>query len=124
MGILVDAWNIATANNTVAIVMANPIAADMAKTHNIPRCKTGIYPRYVTTLRFSKVSSPMAHNAHRHWVTTAKRRASAITAFQIIPCLNSTLHAVYISLLVFIFLIPDHQEIRWRRYEVTEAAVS
>mgnify|MGYP002230373376 CR=1 FL=1 len=31
MGLLVGAMDIATANNTVAIVMANPIAKDMAK---------------------------------------------------------------------------------------------
>lgn len=35
MGILVGAMDIATANNTVAIVMANPIAKEMAQTYEI-----------------------------------------------------------------------------------------
>ena len=35
MGLLVGAMDIATANNTVAIVMANPIAKDMAKDYGI-----------------------------------------------------------------------------------------
>lgn len=35
MGLLVGTMDIATANNTVAIVMANPIAKDMAKEYGI-----------------------------------------------------------------------------------------
>ena len=35
MGLLVGLMDIATANNTVAIVMANPIAKDMAKEYGI-----------------------------------------------------------------------------------------
>ena len=37
MGLLVGAMDIATANNTVAIVISNPIAADMAKTYGISK---------------------------------------------------------------------------------------
>ena len=40
MGLLVGAMDIATANNTVAIVISNPIAADMAKTYGISKRKT------------------------------------------------------------------------------------
>lgn len=40
MGILVSAMDIATANNTVAIVMANPIAKEMAQTYEITPKKT------------------------------------------------------------------------------------
>lgn len=40
MGILVCAMDIATANNTVAIVMANPIAKEMAQTYEITPKKT------------------------------------------------------------------------------------
>lgn len=39
MGLLVGIMDIATANNTVAIVMANPIAAEMAKEYGITRRK-------------------------------------------------------------------------------------
>ena len=35
MGLLVGAMDIATANNTVAIVMANPIAKEMGEEYNI-----------------------------------------------------------------------------------------
>ena len=35
IGLLVGAMDVATANNTVAIVMANPIAKDMAKDYGI-----------------------------------------------------------------------------------------
>lgn len=40
MGLLVGAMDIATANNTVAIVMANPIAAEMAAEYGISNRKT------------------------------------------------------------------------------------
>ena len=40
MGLLVGAMDIATANNTVAIVMANPIAAEIAKDYDISSRKT------------------------------------------------------------------------------------
>ena len=39
MGLLVGAMDIATANNTVAIVMANPIAKEMAQEYGITREK-------------------------------------------------------------------------------------
>ena len=40
MGLLVGAMDIATANNTVAIVMANPIAKEMAQEYGITPRKT------------------------------------------------------------------------------------
>ena len=40
MGLLVGAMDIATANNTVAIVMANPIAKEMAEDYGISPRKT------------------------------------------------------------------------------------
>ena len=40
IGLLVGLLDIATANNTVAIVMANPIAAEMASTYDISNRKT------------------------------------------------------------------------------------
>ncbi len=40
IGLLVGLMDIATANNTVAIVMANPIASEMAKDFEIPNRKT------------------------------------------------------------------------------------
>ena len=40
MGLLVGTMDIATANNTVAIVMANPIAKEMAEEYGITPRKT------------------------------------------------------------------------------------
>lgn len=40
MGLLVGAMDIATANNTVVIVMANPIAKEMALEYKITSRKT------------------------------------------------------------------------------------
>ena len=40
MGLLVGAMDVATANNTVAIVMANPIAKEMAEEYGITPRKT------------------------------------------------------------------------------------
>ena len=40
MGLLVGTMDIATANNTVAIVMANPIAGEMAQEYGISPKKT------------------------------------------------------------------------------------
>ena len=43
MGLLVGAMDVATANNTVAIVMANPIAKEMAEDYGIsPRNSASI----------------------------------------------------------------------------------
>ena len=43
MGLLVGTMDIATANNTVAIVMANPIAKEMAQEYGITPQKTAPY---------------------------------------------------------------------------------
>jgi len=40
MGLLVGAMDIATANNTVAIVMANPIAKEMARDYGVSPKRT------------------------------------------------------------------------------------
>ena len=42
MGLLVGAMDIATANNTVAIVMANPIAKEMSKDYGISPKRSAI----------------------------------------------------------------------------------
>ena len=58
MGLLVGAMDIATANNTVAIVMANPIAHEMAETYNVSRRKTA--PSWTRSPACSRESSPTA----------------------------------------------------------------
>ena len=47
MGLLVGLMDIATANNTVAIVMANPIAKEMSKDYGISARKAAYYPGYI-----------------------------------------------------------------------------
>ena len=47
MGLLVGAMDIATANNTVAIVMANPIAKEIAAEYGITPQKGSFYFGYV-----------------------------------------------------------------------------
>lgn len=60
MGLLVGTMDIATANNTVAIVMANPIAKEMAENY-------GITPRKTASLldTFHVYSRELYHMVHR-----------------------------------------------------------
>ena len=59
MGLLVGAMDIATANNTVAIVMANPIAKEMSKDYGISSRKAAArVPAFAAMGRFN--------NAHAH----------------------------------------------------------
>ena len=103
MGLLVGAMDIATANNTVAIVMANPIARDMAETYGISRRKTasildtfscvfqGVIPYGAQMLVAISATAELGY---------------AISAFQIIPFLFYPF-LLLASSLVFIFLVPD-----------------
>ncbi|WP_080797216.1 Na+/H+ antiporter NhaC family protein [Arabiibacter massiliensis] len=106
MGLLVGAMDIATANNTVAIVIANPIAADMAETYGITRRKTasildtfscvfqGVIPYGAQMLVAISAATELGH---------------AVSAFQIIPFLFYPF-LLLASSLVFIFLVPDKAE--------------
>lgn len=103
MGLLVGAIDIATANNTVAIVIANPIAADMAKTYDISKRKTA---SLLDT--FSCVSQGIIPYGAQMLVaiSAAAELGHAVSAFQIIPFLFYPF-ALLITSLVFIFLVPD-----------------
>ena len=59
MGLLVGLMDISTANNTVAIVMANPIAKEMADTYGVSSKKTASL--LDTSPASSRASFPMAH---------------------------------------------------------------
>ena len=103
MGLLVGAMDIATANNTVAIVMANPIAAQMAANYGISRRKTaslldtfscvfqGIIPYGAQMLVAISAANELGH---------------PVSAFEIIPNLYYPF-LLLVSSLVFIFLIPE-----------------
>ena len=103
MGLLVGAMDIATANNTVAIVIANPIAADMAETYDISRRKTA---SILDT--FSCVFQGVIPYGAQMLVaiSAAAERGYAVSAFQIIPFLFYPF-LLLASSLVFIFLVPD-----------------
>lgn len=108
MGLLVGAMDIATANNTVAIVMANPIAKEMAQTYGVSSKKTasildtfscifqGIIPYGAQMLVALSVASELGHG---------------VSAFQVLP------HLIYpymllICSLIFIFFLPANKEKR------------
>ena len=106
MGLLVGAMDIATANNTVAIVMANPIAAQMAERYGISKRKTaslldtfscvfqGIIPYGAQMLVALSAANEMGHS---------------VSAFQVIPNLFYPF-LLLVSSLAFIYLIPERKK--------------
>ncbi len=103
MGLLVGAMDIATANNTVAIVMANPIAAEMSKTYGISKRKTA---SILDT--FSCVFQGIIPYGAQMLVaiSAAAQLGFAVSAFEIIPLLFYPF-LLLLSSLVFIFIVPD-----------------
>ena len=103
MGLLVGVMDIATANNTVAIVMANPIAKNMSDNYGISAKKAasildtfscifqGIIPYGAQMLVAISVAAELGYE---------------VSAFQIIPNLFYP-YMLLISSLIFIFLIPE-----------------
>ena len=106
IGLLVGAMDIATANNTVAIVMANPIAKEMSESYGISSRKTaslldtfscifqGVIPYGAQMLVAISAATELGHS---------------ISAFEIIPLLFYPF-LLLISSLVFIFFIKDKKE--------------
>lgn len=103
MGLLVGVMDIATANNTVAIVMANPIAAEMAEEYDISIRKSA---SILDT--FSCVFQGVIPYGAQMLValTAAHEMGYELSAFDVIPNLFY-LGFLLISSLVFIFVIPD-----------------
>ena len=106
MGLLVGAMDVATANNTVAIVMANPIAAQMAENYGVSKRKTaslldtfscvfqGIIPYGAQMLVAISAATALGH---------------PVSAFEIIPNLHYPF-LLLVSSLVFIYLIPERKK--------------
>lgn len=103
MGILVGAMDISTANNTVAIVIANPIAAEMAETYGISKRKTA---SILDT--FSCIFQGIIPYGAQMLValSAAAELGYEISAFQVIPNLFYPL-LLLVSSLVFIYIIPE-----------------
>ena len=106
MGLLVGAMDIATANNTVAIVMANPIAREMAETYGVSNKKTA---SLLDT--FSCVFQGIIPYGAQMLVaiSTAANMGYQVSAFQIIPNLFYPF-LLLISSLVFIYIIPERKK--------------
>ncbi|MGN1030884.1 MAG: Na+/H+ antiporter NhaC family protein [Butyricicoccaceae bacterium] len=103
MGLLVGAMDIATANNTVAIVMANPIAREMAEEYDIsPRNAASILDT------FSCIFQGVIPYGAQMLValSAATELGCEISAFDIMPNLFYP-YILLISCLLFIFVIPE-----------------
>ena len=103
MGLLVGAMDIATANNTVAIVMANPIAKEMAESYGVSSKKTA---SILDT--FSCVFQGVIPYGAQMLVAiaAADTLGYSVSAFEIMPNLFYP-YILLISSLVFIYIIPE-----------------
>ena len=103
VGVLVGALDVSTANNTVAIVMANPIAKEMSTEY-------GISPKKTASLldTFSCVFQAIIPYGAQMLVaiSAVTNCGGTITAFDIIPKLFYPF-LLAISSLLFIFVIPS-----------------
>ena len=103
MGLLVGAMDIATANNTVAIVMANPIAKEMSQEYDIS-------PRNAASLldTFSCIFQGVIPYGAQMLValSAAAELGYEISAFDVMPNLFYP-YMLLISSLISIFLIPE-----------------
>ena len=106
MGLLVGAMDIATANNTVAIVMANPIAKEMGEEY-------GITPQKAACIldTFSCIFQGLIPYGAQMLVaiSAASEMGYAISAFDIMPNLFYP-YLLLVSSLVFIYLVPEKKK--------------
>lgn len=113
MGLLVGAMDIATANNTVAIVMANPIAKEMGDTY-------GISPRKSASIldTFSCIFQGIIPYGAQMLVavSVAAELGYTLSSFEIIPNLTYPF-MLLLSSLVFVFLIPDKESYKDNLHE-------
>lgn len=103
MGLLVGAMDIATANNTVAIVMANPIAKEMADEYGISSRKSASILDTFSCI-FQGVIPYGAQMLVA--VSAAMELGAEVSAFEILPNLYYP-YMLLVSSLIFIFLVPD-----------------
>ncbi len=106
MGLLVGAMDIATANNTVAIVMANPIAKEMSEEYDISPQKAACILDTFSCI-FQGVIPYGAQMLVA--ITAAKEMGCTISAFDIMPNLFYP-YLLLISSLVFIYLVPQKKK--------------
>lgn len=106
IGLLVGLMDISTANNTVAIVMANPIATEMARDY-------GISPRKTASIldTFSCIFQGMLPYGAQMLValSAVSTMGYELTAFEVIGNLFYPM-LLLLSSLVFMFVIPDRKK--------------
>lgn len=103
MGLLVGAMDIATANNTVAIVMANPIAKEMSASYGISSKKAASILDTFSCI-FQGVIPYGAQILVA--VSAAAELGCTVSAFDLLPNLIYP-YMLFFSSLLFIFLIPE-----------------
>ena len=105
IGLLVGLMDISTANNTVAIVMANPIAADMAEEYGISKRKTASLLDTFSCI-FHGV---LPYGAQMLVALSAVATMGLeLSAFRVIAHLFYPM-MLLLSSLVFMFFIPDRE---------------
>ena len=103
IGLLVGAMDIATANNTVAIVMAGPIAKQMSEEYGISGKKSASLLDTFSCI-FQGIIPYGAQMLLA--ISACAELGETLTAFQIIPCLFYP-YLLLLSSLVFMFLVPE-----------------
>ena len=106
MGLLVGAMDIATANNTVAIVIANPIAKEMSEEYGITSQKAACILDTFSCI-FQGVIPYGAQMLVA--ISAASEMGYAISAFDIMPNLFYP-YLLLVSSLVAIYLIPEKKK--------------
>lgn len=108
MGLLVGLMDISTANNTVAIVMANPIAKEMSEIYGISNKKAA---SILDT--FSCVFQGVIPYGAQMLVaiTAASEMGYDVSAFEIMPKLFYPM-LLLVSSLIFIYIIPERKRER------------
>ena len=105
IGLLVGLMDVATANNTVAIVMANPIAAEMSKEYDIsPRKTASILDTFSCIFQgFLPYGAQMLVALSAVSAMGMELGAFSVIAYLFYPMM------LLISSLVFMFLIPERK---------------
>ena len=106
MGLLVGAMDIATANNTVAIVMANPIAKEMSEDYGVsPRKAASILDTFSCIFQGAIPYGAQMLVA----ISAAQELGYSVSAFEILPNLFYPM-LLLVSSLLFIFVIPEKKK--------------
>lgn len=107
MGLLVGLLDIATANNTVAIVVANPIAKEMSETYDISPRKTASLLDTFSCI----VQGVLPYGAQMLVAIAAVKGASgSISAFEIIPFLFYPMFLLLSSVVSILFVPTRHEK--------------